>query len=167
MPNPKASDWEKHEELLDAGTRGWNPLQRLPRMLEENFEWAKEFVFGFFHGDDVHEAGSFGWAHVRTEHFDVTNFNTAVGTRFGLIDDAGVVKWRDNYLMMMPKDFRRRQLDKRHEEYQSGAASALEGAAYAHPSDPRYDEMLKASRELSEGESYRVKVRGEPQQDKE
>ena len=156
MPQPKASDWKKYDELLDAGTKGWNPLSRVPQLLEENFDWAREFTFGFFSEEDVPEAGTYGWVHLRPEHFDVENFNEAVGTRFGLTDAAGVIKWRHNYLMMMPKDFRRRQMGNRHDAYIASTADSLEGAAYAHPEDPQYEKMLKASRELSEMESYSV-----------
>lgn len=167
MPRPKTSDWEKHEELLNAGTKGWNPLQRLPILLAEEFDWAREFVFGFFVEDEVPEASSYGWKHVSPSHFDVKDFNAAVATPFGLTDSGGALKWRKNYLMFMPKDFRRRQMDRRHEEYRKNTAAALDGAAYAHPEDPRYQEMLEASRELGEGFEYKVKVGGEPQQDKE
>lgn len=168
MPKlPSPSDWETKDkqELLNSGVKGWNPLMRLPALLKKNFEWAKPLTFGFFSGSDVDEARSYGWEHVQTSFFDMDDFNKHVAIPFGLIDSGGIIKWRDNYLMMMSEKFREEQMKARHEAYLESTNESLRQGAYAHPDDPRYEEMKAAAEEMSEGESYRVQT-GSGQEDK-
>jgi len=169
---PKPSDWETKDkqELLNASVKGWNMLMRLPPLLEKYYEWARGFTFGFFSEDDVNEARSFGWEHVQTAFFEkdgvLEDYNKTVSTPFGLIDSGGVIKARGNFLMMMPKDFRKKQMDARHEAYEESIADSLRSGAYAHPSDPNYLEMKEAAEEIALGQStgYRVQTR-EPEED--
>jgi len=157
LPSPK--DWESKDkqELLQTATGGWNPMERLPQMLRKYCDWAKPLTFGFFSGEDVYEARSLGWEHVQTSFFEgMDDYNQLVGTPFGLIDAGGVIKWRDNFLMMMSLDFREKEMRHRDEAYNDQMSKILQAKAYAHPADPRYHEMLRASEELSSGEVYRV-----------
>jgi hypothetical protein len=158
---PKPSDWESEDkkELLDASTKGWNMLMRLPVLLRKYYDWAKPLTFGFFSEADVNEARSLGWEHVQTAFLDEAfeDYNKLVATPFGLIDFGGVVKARDNFLMMMSTDFREEQMKRRHEKYLNDTEDSLRHQAYAHPSDPKYAEMLEAAQEVSRGESYKVR----------
>ena len=157
LPSPK--DWESKDkqELLNTSVRGWNTLENLPRMLQKYCDWAKPLVFGFFTGEDVYEARANGWEHVQTGFFEgMDEYNKLVSTPFGLIDDGGVVKWKDNYLMMMSKDFREDEMAAKHAAYEKEMSQVLKNHSYAHPADPRYAEMKRASEELSTGETYRV-----------
>lgn len=167
MPRPNVADWKKYDELLDAGTKGWNPLARLPELLNREFAWTKEFTFGFFSEDDLTIAGSKGWVHVRPEHFDIDSWNNVVGLRFALVDNGGVLKFRDNYLMMMPKDYRKRQIAVQNQAHEDAIAESARNAGYAHPDDPEYGKMMRAAQDLSSGEVYQVRADGEPERDEE
>lgn len=162
---PKPSDWESKDkqELLATGTSGWNPLDRLPKLLRKYYDWAKPLEFGFFSGADVDEARSYGWEHVQTGFFDEVkdDYNRMVATPFGLIDSGGVIKWRDNFLMMMGTEFRGKQQDARNNAYEKSVAQALKGQAHAVPEDPRYDQMLEKAKELTDATSYQLHINPE------
>lgn len=166
---PKPSDWESkdRQELLNASVRGMNMLQRLPVLFEKYFEWAKGFVFGFFSEDDVNEARSYGWEHVQTAFLlqdgVLDEYNSTVSTPFGLIDHGGVIKWRDNFLMIMPKDFRKKQMGARHQAYLDSTEKMLRTGSYVPAEDPQYGKMKALAEEISleNSEEYTVRTGAE------
>jgi hypothetical protein len=113
---PKASDWKKYDELLSAGTKGWNALSRLPVILRKEFPWLNEFDFGFFAEDDLLEMRAQGWDFLSTEHFDPEELTRVVGVHFGFTEAAGHVKYRNNYIMIQHKDYREKLKRRRNEE---------------------------------------------------
>jgi hypothetical protein len=143
---------------------------RLPEMLKKYYDWAKPLTFGFFSDADINEARSYGWMHVQTDFFSEDNalddYNKMVATPFGLIDHAGVIKCRGNFLMMMSTEFREKQQEARRVARAEANADSLSSSAYAHPSDPRYAEMKAAAEEATGGEGYKLQAQ-EPEAKKE
>lgn len=141
---PSRADWQKHSELLNAGLKGWNVLQRLPKILQEEIHWMKDFQIGFFSEEDIPEMTSLGWRPLMTKDFGeegFKNFNESVGLRFNLSDAAGMVRFRNNILMIMDRDYREKLQARRHEEYENYHDTVTRSKAYTHPSDPRAEEM--------------------------
>lgn len=164
MPKKKASDWSKHSELLRAGISGWNPLMRLPKVMQKEFPDLQEFDFGFFSDEDVPERRSMGWDFLDKEDFDVEEFNKTVGLRFGLtLDAAGHVKWRENYIMVQPKWYREEYVQQRERENTAVFERAMTPAGQFAPGDPRADEMQEASEELSSIQTKTVQAKEPPQ----
>lgn len=146
MPNhPSTSDWKKYEEVLNAGTNGWNPLQRLPVLLEEAYPWMRKFNVGFCSETDLAHWRSLGWEHLKHEYFEIDNFNNAIALRFGLTDDGGVIKYNDNWLMIQPKDFRKRVIKARNDAYEEMYANSVTQQGGAPSQDPRKEELDAAS----------------------
>ena len=139
---PKAADWKNHAAIRNAGIRGFNALQELPKLMSEEIDWMAEFQLGFFSEADVSERSTMGWVPLRAEHFDVSEFNSAIGLKFGLTDTDGIVRYNDNVLMIMPKEFRRRLVNKRNEEFESYYARTMSDQAYVVPEDPKRKEIL-------------------------
>lgn len=143
--HPSTSDWQKYEEVLNAGTQGWNPLQRLPVLLEKEYSWMRKFNLGFCSKGDLTHWRSLGWEHLKTEYFDIDNFNNAIALRFGLVDDGGVIKYNDNYLMIQPKDFRKRVQQARNDAYEDRYQKSVSQQGGAPTEDPRKEELDRAS----------------------
>jgi len=118
LKGPDLKTWDDVDDLIEASTTGWNPLQKLPLLLEKYIPWAKDFTFGFFIESDLPEVKSYGWVHVKPDQIAGENWNENAGLRFGLDISGGVVKFRDNYLLCMPKDHRKKQMDRRHKEHE-------------------------------------------------
>ena len=137
--HPSASDWAKYDELLSAGTRGWNPLTRLPELLRNEYVWMGEFEFGFFSEEDIPERLTQGWVFLDTSHFDASKLNEVVGIRFGLTDTDGHIKFRDNYIMIQPKDFRKKLVRRRNEESEAMHKAQTSGQKYIAPGDVNGD----------------------------
>ena len=159
LKGPDLKTWDDVDDLIEASTTGWNPLQKLPLLLEKYIPWAKDFTFGFFIESDLPEVKSYGWVHVKPDQIAGENWNENAGLRFGLDISGGVVKFRDNYLLCMPKAHRAKQMDRRHQEHEEMIARTTSEHAYAHPADPEFSRMQQAAKELSSGETYRVGVR--------
>ena len=147
MPTEKltAAYWNKKNEIIEAATKGWNPLQRLPVLLKEAYPELKNVEFGFFVEADLPEMHSQGWELFTKEFFDADELNKSVlPARYGLTDDgSGALKWRDNFLMVMGKNFRERLLDARNDHSEDMYGSSIEGKKYTAPTDPRRDEMAE------------------------
>ena len=159
MAHPSVKDWESDPEVLAAGTRGFNMLTVLPKLLRKHYPWLEEFEIGFCDKDDIENWTQQAWRMLRTEHFEIDNFNQAIGLRFGLTDEGGNIRWRKNYLMFMPKDVRRRQEDIRSDITESTIASQIDGKKYVHPEDPRGHEFLQDEEHVySTDEESRVRV---------
>jgi hypothetical protein len=111
---------------------------------------------------------SYGWEHVQTSFFSENNaledYNAMVATPFGLIDHDGVIRCRGNFLMMMSTDFREQLLEARRVAREKANADSLRSSSYAHPSDPRYEEMKEAAADMTGEEGHKVKVGPEPDQ---
>jgi hypothetical protein len=109
-----------------------------------------------------------GWKHMDSGHFDyetVDDFNKAVGLRFGMrIDPHGHIMVGGNYIMLMPKSYREKILNKRQEAYDVTQQRANASLAVSMSGDPRGDEMRRYAEELSAKETsqYKLSVRGEP-----
>ena len=161
MGLPKASDWKKHEKILNAGLKGFNALTEIPKAMQAEMPEFERFTFGFCSKSDVPEWHTMGWIHLKPDMFDITEWNQAIGLRFGLTDNAGLIMYRDNYIMIMDKGYRDRLENVRLDETERDFARSIEGAsAYAHPSDSRHGEMLAASKELGGLEISRVQAEG-------
>lgn len=162
MAHPKASDWKQYDEVLNAGTRGFNALQVIPRIMQKEIPWLNDFNMGFCVAEDLPEWMTMGWQHLETSHLgDTDEWNRAIALRFNISDAGGHVKYRDNYLMIMPKDYREKLKRIRNEAAERDFENAVEQtASYAHPQDERYAEMKEASAELSEVSGYRVQAEG-------
>ena len=115
---PSVEDWRKKDIISSAGTKGWNPLHDLPELLWEAIPDLQQFIIGHCSEDDIPTWKTIGWVHMRRDHFEVDNFNEAIGLGLGLDDSSGVIKFRDNFLMIMPKDYRKRVTDKRNEVFE-------------------------------------------------
>jgi hypothetical protein len=71
-----------------------------------------------------------------------------------LVDVAGVIKWRDNYLMIMGKDFRAELKDAMHRRSDEMYQRAVDDKRHTLPGDPRANEM--ADYASSKLETYRA-----------
>lgn len=147
MPTEKltAAYWNKKTEIIEASVRGWDPLQRLPVLLQEAYPELKNVKFGFFIEDDLPERHSIGWELFTKEFFDADELNKSVlPARYGLTDDgSGALKWRDNYLMIMHKNFRAQLMAARNAHSEEKYSSSITGQKYTAPSDPRGAEMAE------------------------
>lgn len=170
MGLPKTSDWS--DKVYNAGTRGaFNPLRDLERELHQAIPDLRLYKIGLFSQDDLKNVMTMGWRHMDYGHLDystVDDFNKAVGLRYGLVVDAhGHIMIGGNYVLIMPKDYRKKVEAERAHALNEQRKRANQASAYAHPSDPRAKEMRDAALELSEktSETYKVQVSGEPNRD--
>lgn len=141
---PSRADWQKHHELLNAGIKGWNALQRLPKILKEEIPWMKDFEIGFFSESDMAEMISIGWRPLLTKDFGeegFKNFNEAIGLRFNLSDAAGMVKYRENVLMIMDRDYRKELVKARDQAFEETYKKSVTSRVSSIANDPRADEM--------------------------
>jgi hypothetical protein len=149
MPNEKltAAYWNSKTEIIEAATQGWNPLDRLPKLLKEAFSYLKNVEFGFFSESDLPEMFSQGWELFTKDMFDADEFNKSViPARYGLTDDgSGALKWRDNYLMIMGKDFRNQLMASRHAKHEDQFVKSIEERKFTMKGDPQAEEMAKYS----------------------
>jgi hypothetical protein len=138
--------WNSRSEIIEAAVKGFNPLIDLPRLIREAYPDFKNVEFGFFSESDVPEMKSYGWIFMTKEHFDVDSFNDSdIPSRFGLAEHGGSLKWRDNYMMIMGKDFREKLRTARHQKHEDQVDAAIAGQATVAPGDPRGAEMAEAS----------------------
>jgi hypothetical protein len=162
MAHPKVGDWKAEDSVLRAGVRGFNVLTELPRILKNQYRWLNDFEMGFFIEDDVPHMRSIGWGFLKKEHFDIENFNEAIGLGHGLTTDGtDNIKWRDNYLMIMPKNFRQKLVNIRNTMHEEQFTRDVEGGAYVPPGskEPQKQWIEEQSKEAFE--SAKVINRGE------
>ena len=145
--HPSPSDWKAKDSVLKAAIKGFNVLSELPKLLSQEYVWLKDFDFGFFTEDDIPEKRSLGWTFLNREHFEIDNFNQAIGLAHGLTDDgSGNVKWRNNYIMICPKDFRKRAMDIRHKSFEDQFKKETQTTRYVAPgSQPQHEEASTAA----------------------
>ncbi len=138
MAGPQISDWNRHEEILSANVQGFNPLKDLPKLLAKEFAWARDYVMCFSSEEDIPENRSKGWQHMRMEWLGEgkESFNRAMPLRFGITDDGGGnVRWRDNWLMVMPKTLRAEVVAARNAASEARYSGEVERQTYAAPGD--------------------------------
>ena len=155
MPKLTKEFWNSKSEIIEAAVKGWNPLMRLPALLKEAYPDLKIVDFGFCSEGDMPEWMSQGWIPLSPDHFDIDEFNNSdIPARFGLRDVGGVIKWRDNTLMVMGKDFREDLKAARNRHSEDVYSASIMDKAYTAPQDPRKEEMAKYAE--SKVESSRV-----------
>ena len=144
MPNKKLTKayWNSKLDIIESSVKGWNPQKMLPRHLQEAYPDLKAVSFGFFSADDLQERHSVGWELMSTDLFDVDEFNKSdIPARFGLVVKDGAIMWRDNYLMIMGKDYRKQLVKARHDHHEEQYSASIRNKKYTAPSDPRGKEM--------------------------
>jgi hypothetical protein len=144
MPKLTKEFWNSKSEIIEAAVKGWNPLMRLPVLLKEAYPDLKIVDFGFCSDSDMPEWMSQGWIPMSPDHFEIDEFNKSdIPARFGLRDVGGVIKWRDNTLMVMGKDFRDDLKAARNRHSEDKFQASITDKAYTAPQDPRKEEMEK------------------------
>lgn len=147
--------WNSKSEIIEAAAKGFNMMQDLPRLLQEAYPDLKSVTFGFCSKSDMPEWQAMGWKPCPTDLFDVAEFNSSdIPDRFGLVDVGGVIKWRDNYLMIMGKDFRADLQDAIHRRSDEMYQRSVDDKRHTLPGDPRANEMADYAN--SKLETYRA-----------
>jgi len=153
--------WNSKKEIINAAARGFNMLQDLPALLKEAYPDLKGLEFGLFVKADLPERFAMGWELLNEDFFDVDEWNkSAIPARFGFVTVDGAIKWNDNYLMVMGKDFRKQLLNTIHERSDKMYQQSVEGKKYVAPGDPRAAEMAEYAE--SKLETYRAQPSGAP-----
>ncbi len=138
MPIPQVSDWRRHEAILSSDRKGFNPLRDLYGILCAEYPWLSEWKLGFCVPDEVAEWRSQGWAFLEVSHLSqegLDNFNKAISLKFGMTSSDGHVKHRDNFLMIMPKEFRDKQVGSRNERSERQFRQEQDSRGYVAPGD--------------------------------
>lgn len=163
---PKVGEWS--EKTYAANVLGFNLLRDFEREMHRVYPDTQPYAFGYFSEDDVNNQMTLGWKFLEGGMFDVENFNSTVGTRFGLrVDVHDRVLHGNNYIMLMPRSYREEViLPARLEAIKKIEAAADEDAVVVHPEDPEYNKMKDAGREIAKTEKVKVQVRGEPERGK-
>jgi len=162
MAFPKVTDWS--EKVYNAGAMGFNLLRDFEKEMHRVYPETQDFNFGYFSETDVNQVSTMGWKHMKGSMFDVEDWNSTVGLRFGLTRDASDnLKCSDNYIMLMPRNYRETVImPARLESIKKMEAAADEDAVVVHPEDPEFNKMKDAGREIAKTEKVKVQVRGEP-----
>jgi hypothetical protein len=152
MAFPKRGDWS--EKAYSASARGFNLLADFEREMHKAYPSTKHLKFGFFSDDDRKYQFTIGWVSLKGDMFDVEDFNSTVGSRFGVrVDINGDVMYHDNYIMIMDKSYR--------EEVILPERLAAD-SVFVHPSDPEYNKMKEAGQKIAKTERVKVQVKGAP-----
>ena len=160
---PKVEEWD--DAIVNAGTRGFNPLVDFERELHRTYPDLRPYTFCFSSEGDMNSNQMIGWKPMMGEMFDVEDFSSAVGLRYGIrLDAADHVRLGDNYVLLMPRQHREIVLQSRKEADDKMKERAMVAAAYVHPSDPEFNKMKDAARKIADDgtETYKVQVKGEP-----
>jgi hypothetical protein len=164
MAFPKVTDWS--DTVYNAGTRGaFNVLRDLEKELHRTIEELRPYNIGLFSEDDINNVSTMGWRHMKSEHFDYADFNSAVGLRYGMrLDASSNIMVGNNYVMMMPKNYREKVLKERTRVREAQEEAAHNAAAYVHPGDPNAASMREGALEMvnKDSTSYKVQAKGEP-----
>jgi hypothetical protein len=162
MAFPKTSDWS--EKVYNAGAMGFNLLRDFEKEMHRVYPETQDFNFGYFSETDVNQVSTMGWKHMKGDMFDVEDWNSTVGLRFGLTRDASDnLRYGENYIMLMPRNYRETVImPARLDAIKKIEAAADEDAVVVHPEDPEFNKMKDAGREIAKTEKVKVQVRGEP-----
>ena len=139
MARPNVDDWRKHEAILKSDRMGFNPLRDMYGMLVAEYPWLSDWKLGFCSKTDVPEWRSEGWVFLEVADLgdeQMESFNEATSLRFGLTSSDGHVRWRDNYLMIMPTEFRKKQVAARSERSERQFRQS-QSKEYVAPGDAR------------------------------
>jgi len=168
MALPKLNDWPEH--VRHAGTvGGFNILRDLEPALQHAIPDLKAFNLGVFVEEDLKNVMPIGWVHLTLSHLGyeiIDDFNREIGLRYGIIVDANSwLKIGDNFIMIMPKNYREKVQAERKRALDRQNALSQQRAAYVHPSDPNYSEMMAGAQELADETSskYKLQVSGQPE----
>lgn len=173
MAFPKVSDWS--ENVYNAGAGGFNLLRDFEKEMHKVYPDTQPYKFGYFSDDGVPEISTYGWRHLQGNMFDVEDWNSAVGLRFGLsVDASDNVRYADNFIMIMPRQYREDVIYVGERKRIDAAENAAEDAgAFVHPNDPEYNKMKDRARELASSEKFELRPapgaepdRGEPPKEK-
>ena len=171
MAFPKLSEWNKFDAVQNAGTRGgFIAIRDLEKLLQENIPDLRNYNLCFSSEADINQNSTMGWILMKTEHFDVEDWNREIGTRYNLHTDGGAnIMYGDNYLMIMHKKHREKVLEARLNALNEQNAIAKSAGAYAHPQDPNRSEMLQGASAIAnkDSEKYKVQAKGTPEYDEE
>ncbi len=160
---PKVEEWD--DAIINAGTRGFNPLVDFERELHRTYPDLRPYTFCFSSESDMNSNQIIGWVPLMASEFDVEDFSSAVGLRFGLrADSSNHVRQGENYILYMPRKHREIILNSRKEADDDMKKRSMDAASYVHPSDPEFNKMKDAARKIAEdgSETYKVQVKGEP-----
>ena len=124
---PSVAQWAEDSEISNAGTKGWNPLSHLEPLLHRNIPGLRPYRIGHCSESDIPTWRAIGWVHLQRDQFKVENFNEAVGLGLGLSDDTGVIKFNDNYIMIMKTSYRKRVESRRHEVFEESLDRSKKG----------------------------------------
>lgn len=140
MAGPRASDWANHEEIIQANVVGFNPLMAFPKMIQKEFPDFRNFEFCFCSEDDLPDRRSKGWGFLEVAHLQegMETLNKNLALRFGLSDDgAGHVRWRENWILIMPKKLREKVELARFQHSEEKFNKQIESQEYVAPGDAR------------------------------
>ena len=160
---PKVEEWD--DAITNAGTRGFNPLVDFERELHRTYPDLRPYTFCFSSESDMNSNQIIGWKPLMGDMFDVEDFSSAVGLRYGIrLDASDHVRLGDNYVLLMPQSHREIILNERNNADNRMKAKAQDAASYVHPSDPEYNKMKDAARKIAEegSETYKLQIKGEP-----
>ena len=160
---PKVGEWS--EKAFNASALGFNLLRDFEPEMHRVYPDTQVYSFGYFSEEDLNNQQTIGWKFLEGGMFDVEDFNSVVGSRFGVrLDVHDRVMHGDNYIMLMPKAHReevilpaRKALSKKME------AAAEDDAIVVHPEDPEFNRMKDAGRQIAKTEKYKVQGKGDPQ----
>ena len=159
---PKLSEWS--ESTYAATTLGFNLLRDFEKEMHRVYPDTQPYSFGYFSEDDLNERQTEGWKFLTGGMFDVEDFNSTVGSRFGLrVDAHDRVLYNNNYIMLMGRQHREEYvLPARTARSKQVEQAADDDAVFVHPSDPEYNRMKDAGREIAKTERAKVLVKGAP-----
>lgn len=173
MAFPKVSDWS--ERVYNVGVGGFNLLRDFEPEMHRVYPDTKDYNFGYYSESAVPEMSTQGYVHLKGSMFDVDDWNSVVGLRFGLVRDANDnIKHGDNFIMIMPRHYRDTVIKVNEKQKITDLEAASdEAGAFVHPQDPEYNKMKDRARELASTEKFDLRPqpgaepdRGEPPKNK-
>jgi len=169
MAFPKLSEWNKFDAVQNAGTRGgFIAIRDLEKIMQENIPDLRVYNLCFASEADINQNSTMGWILLKTDMFDVEDWNREIGTRYNLRTDGGAnIMYGNNYLMIMHKGHREKVLSARLDALNEQNAIAKSAGVYAHPQDPNRSEMLQGAAAIAGKDSvkYKVQSAGTPEYD--
>lgn len=139
--------WRQDKDLQLANVRGFSMLEKLPKLIKKAYPDLNNFDFGFFIKEDLPDRYADGWRHLTTEYFpqnDLDSFNSAIGLRFHVENTVEGLKYKANFIMLMPKWYKKERSEKiarlSHEQLEATTKredGAMEGKL---PSSSSYEE---------------------------
>jgi len=155
--------WNKKEKIIQANVRGFNPLEDIPRMLQEAYPDLKNVVMGWCDEAELNAWHTQGWEHMPLDIFDPDEFNKSdIPSRYGIKNEDGRPRWNKNYLMIMGKDYRAKLVKARNDKSEEQYYASVQNKKYAAAEDPRRHEMLDYSESKLEGQRVQPSADSKP-----